>query len=108
MKLQRRLALHYGGVVLVALAVLGGLLFHEFITEERLRTALPPERQSEVTWGDATEVLVYSTIPAILLAGWWLTRRSLLPLSELAQRVERIDVAVVGAGGHQAEPEPSL
>lgn len=92
MKLQQRLALHYGGVVAVALAVLGGLLFHEFITEERLRTALPPERQSEVMWGDATEVVVYSTIPAILILGWWLTRRSLLPLTALAKRVERTDV----------------
>jgi len=92
MTLRQRLALHYGAVVAVALALLGGLVYHEFATEERLRRLLPPERQSEANWGDATETIVYSVIPLVLISGWWLTRRSLRPLTDLAGTVEQIDV----------------
>jgi len=90
MTLYQRLALHYGAVVLVALLLLGGLTYHEFATEKRLRAMLPAEQQHEAEWGEAAEVLVYAMIPVILVAGWWLTRRSLRPLSTLAKSVERI------------------
>lgn len=96
MRLQARVALHYLGVVAVALALLTGLLYHEYVTEERLRDALPEDRKSEVTWGDETEALVYSVIPILLLTGWWLTRRSLTPLVDLTRRVEGIDLGSLG------------
>lgn len=92
MRLRQRLALHYGAVVAIALTLLGGLVYHELATEERLRAVLPPDRQDEAGWGDTTEIVVYSLIPFILVAGWWLTRRSLQPLTTLAQTVEGIDV----------------
>jgi signal transduction histidine kinase len=92
MRLRQRLALHYGVVVAIAILLLAGLSYHEFRTEERLRAALPPERKSEAAWGDTTEIVVYSLIPIILVGGWWITRRSLQPLSAFAQTVERIDV----------------
>jgi len=91
-RLRQRLALHYGAVVVVALSLLSGLIYHEFRTEERLRRFLPPERQAEAEWGDTTELVVYSMIPFILVAGWWLTRRSLHPLTTFARTVEQVDV----------------
>ena len=92
MKLRQRLAVRYGAVVTIAILLLGGLTYHEFQTEERLRAALPPDRRREAAWGDTTEIAVYSLIPLILVAGWWVTRRSLQPLSEFAHKVEEMDV----------------
>lgn len=92
MTLRQRLALHYGAVVLVALLLLGGLVYHEFATEKRLREMLPPDRQHEAEWGERAEIVAYAMIPVILLAGWWLTRRSLRPLSELTKTVEHVTV----------------
>ena len=92
MTLRQRLALRYGAVVLVALALLAGLTYHEFATERRLRELLGPAHQAEGNWGEWAEVYVYAMIPLILLGGWWLTRRSLLPLSKFAKAVERTHV----------------
>jgi signal transduction histidine kinase len=92
MTLQQRLAWRYGLVVFAALVLLAGLIYHEFATEQRLRAALPPERQAEAEWGESVEVVMYAMIPVILAGGWWLTRRSLTPLSDLAQAVERIQL----------------
>ena len=57
-----------------------------------MRALLPPDRQDEAGWGDATEVVVYSLIPFVIVTGWWFARRSLQLLTTLAQTVERIDV----------------
>ena len=92
MKLRQRLAVRYGAVVTIAILLLGGLSYHEFQTEARLRAALPPDRRAEAAWGDTTEIAVYALIPLILVAGWWVTRRSLQPLSEFAQTVEQMDI----------------
>jgi signal transduction histidine kinase len=93
--LRGRLALHYGAVVLIALVLLAGLSYHEFSTEQRLRAALPPERQAEASWGDGAERVIYAIIPLVLIAGWWLTRRSLLPLTGLAKAVEHVQFATL-------------
>jgi signal transduction histidine kinase len=92
MRLRQRLAVRYGAVVAIAILLLGGLSYHEFQTEERLRAALPPDRRAEAAWGDSTEIAVYALIPLILVAGWWVTRRSLQPLSEFAHTVEQLDI----------------
>jgi len=92
MTIRQRLAWHYLGVIVIALLLLGGLAHHEFATEKRLRAALPLEHQAEAEWGEAVEVVVYALIPLVILGGWWLTRRSLQPLSDLTQTVERIGV----------------
>lgn len=92
MTLRQRLALHYGAVVAVALLLLGGLTYHEFATEKRLRALLPPDQQREGSWGEAAEVFVYGMIPVILIGGWWLTHRSFRPLSDLAKTVEQTGV----------------
>jgi signal transduction histidine kinase len=90
MTLRQRLALHYGVVVLIALILLGELSYHEFCTEERLRAALGPDQQSGTEWGEVIERVIYAIIPVVLVTGWWVTRRSLLPLTELARSVRAI------------------
>jgi signal transduction histidine kinase len=92
MKLRQRLGLHYSSVAFVAIVLLAGLGYHEFQTEVRLRAALPPDRQAEAGTGDTVELFVYALIPVILLTGWWTTRESLGPLTELARRVAGLDV----------------
>ncbi len=90
MTVQQRLSLHYGIVTLLALALLAGLWHHEFITEKRLRAGWSAAQRAEAERGEMVEVIVCASIPALLIVGWWLTRRSLAPLSSLARRVERI------------------
>ena len=96
MRLRTRIALRYGAIAAVAMLVLGGLYRHERVTERRLRAALPPGQQAEADLGDPAEAVVYTLIPLILVAGWWITRQSLAPLGDLAQEVERKGVETLG------------
>ena len=90
MTLRQRLALHYGAVALVAISLVTGLTYHEVATERRLRKLISPTEDSEVQKRKVFDVVVFSIVPAVLVAGWWFTRRSLLPISYLAKTVERI------------------
>jgi len=90
MTLRQRLALHYGAVVLVALSFVTGLTYHEVATEQRLRKLIGPTDESEVQQRTVFDVVVFSVVPVILGLGWWFTRRSLSPISNLAKTVERI------------------
>lgn len=90
MTLRQRVALHYGAILLVALCLVTGLTYHELATERRLRTLIGDKDEREVQQRKVFDVLVFSIIPFVLIAGWWFTRRSLLPISNLAKTVERI------------------
>jgi len=87
--LRQRLALRYGIVVAACLGLLGWLTYHEFVREPALfreaGLAEPPGGHV----GELTEVLIYAGVPVIFLVGWWLVRRSLRPIDELAHGVER-------------------
>lgn len=87
MTLRRRLALHYGAVVAIALCLLAGLTYHELATERRLRLLLGPSAREEMDRRRVADVLVYSLVPLILLAGWWVTSRSLRPISQLSESI---------------------
>jgi signal transduction histidine kinase len=100
MTLRQRLALHYGAVVVVALSLVTGLTYHEVATERHLRKLISPTDESEVERRMLFDIAVFSLIPVILVAGWWVTRRSLSPLSHLAKTVERIHA------GNLREPLP--
>ncbi|MCI0536616.1 MAG: HAMP domain-containing histidine kinase [Verrucomicrobiales bacterium] len=90
MTLRQRVALHYGAVLVVALSLVAGLTYHEVATERRLRKLIGDTDESEVQRRKVFDVVVFSMIPFVLFAGWWFTRRSLLPISNLAKTVERI------------------
>ena len=91
MTLRQRLALHYGAVALVALALVIGLTYHEVATEREYRRLLGPVDEVEVERRRTFDVVVFSLVPWVVLMGWWVTRRSLLPISNLARMVERIE-----------------
>ena len=100
MTIRKQLALHYTMIVGVCLLLLGGLVHHEFITEPRQRKALGIPELPETIWGEYAEVFFYGMIPLVMTGGWWLMRRTLAPISALADAVERINA------GNLREPLP--
>jgi signal transduction histidine kinase len=95
MTLRRKLTLRYTLVVGVCLGLLAALAHHEFIVEPRVRKQLGiPELPPQ--WGEYSEVTIYALMPAVLGCGWWLMRRTLRPIDELARRVQRVQVENLG------------
>ncbi len=90
MTLRTRLALRYGAIIGVCLLLLGGLAYHEFVTEPAQRKALGIPELPETFWGEYAEVFFYGMIPLVLAVGWWFMRKTLAPINALAQGVERI------------------
>lgn len=90
MTLRRKLAVRYAGIVGVCLLLLAGLAWHEFHDEPQMRKALGIPALPETAWGEYVEVFVYGMIPLVLGGGWWLMRKTLAPLGQLAQGVEQI------------------
>ncbi|MEI8342497.1 MAG: ATP-binding protein [Verrucomicrobiota bacterium] len=90
MTLSSRLALRYTFIVIACLLLLAGLAHHEFIYEPAKRHLLGIRELPEDSWSEYAEVFFYAMIPLILGFGWWMMHRTLLPIGELAQRVEKI------------------
>lgn len=91
MSLKRRLARRYAVIVVVCLLLLGGLAYHEFITEPGMRHRFGIAELPENGWVEFAEVFFYGMIPVVLGFGWWLMRKSLAPIDALARGVERFD-----------------
>ncbi|HEX9046325.1 MAG TPA: ATP-binding protein [Verrucomicrobiae bacterium] len=101
MSIRARLTVWYAGVLLLSVLVTSGLLYHELKPE---RPAGKPSRHvlehdDEAEEGGHSEnaelaqFFFWGTVPAVLLAvtgGWWLTRRSLAPISRLTAAAEKI------------------
>jgi len=100
--LRKRLALRYGAIVAICVSLLGGLAHHEFVNEPREREELGIPELPESAWGEYVEVFFYGMIPLILGVGWWLMRRSLMPINALAESIERIHAS------NLHEPLPSM
>ena len=92
MTLRRRLGLRYSVVVAVCLLCLGGLTYHEFVREPRMLKALGVQEPPGNELGEFAEVMLYAAVPVTFACGWWLVRKSLTPIDELAQGVERFHV----------------
>ena len=90
MTLRRQLAWRYAAVAAVCLALLAGLVHHEFLTEPRQRKALGIPELPESQWGEYVEVFFYGMIPFVLAGGWWIMYRTVAPLKTLSAAVERI------------------
>jgi signal transduction histidine kinase len=90
MTLRSKLALRYGAIIGVCLLLLGGLAYHEFVTEPRQRQIYKIPELPEMAFTEWVEVFCYGMIPVVLAAGWWIMRKTLAPLCELAHNVERI------------------
>ena len=90
MTLKRQLLLRYLFVALYCLTLLLGLAHHEFITEPRERAELGIREPPETMLADYTVVIFFGITPVVLSLGWWLMRRSLAPIDNLAARVNRM------------------
>lgn len=90
MRLRTKLALPYGAIIGVSLLLLGGLAYHEFVTEPWLRQSYKIPEPPETVFTEYVEVFFYGMVPVVLAAGWWFVRRTLAPIDTLAQRMERI------------------
>lgn len=93
MKIRTRLTAWYGVVLVLSLLAMGGGMYFELIVERREAKAqgLPRERMEE----EVAEVIFGYGFPCILIAvvgGWWIMRRCLAPLDQLAERAELINM----------------
>jgi signal transduction histidine kinase len=90
MTLRGKLAVRYATVVVACLLLLAGLAWHEFVNEPELRRQLGIPESPENFWIEIVEVFFYAMIPVVFGVGWWGMRRTLLPISTLAEAVERV------------------
>jgi signal transduction histidine kinase len=92
MTIRTRLNLWYAAILFVALCVMAGLSYHEFVQEKRHPD--PTERNdSEQDVRDLTYILGVTVLPAVglgLVGGWWLARQALAPVAALTQAAENI------------------
>lgn len=91
--LRRRLALRYASIVAGCVLLLLSLAHHEFVVEpaEKQRLGIPDVHDAS-EWAEYAEVFIYGAIPIVLGMGWWIMRKTLMPITALAQSLERIDV----------------
>ena len=91
MTIRTRLTLWYGIVLAVSLLLISGGAFREL--HEQLRHD-HRVRSEEHALGETSELVFQVGLPAVILGligGWWLTRRTLVPLASLTRAAERID-----------------
>jgi heavy metal sensor kinase len=90
MTIRTRLTLWYAGVLTVSLLVIGLGTYREI--DEQLRHAhrrAPAERAISET----SEMVFEVGLPAValgLLGGWWLTRKALVPVSQLTEAITKV------------------
>ena len=92
MTIRTRLNLWYAAILGVALLVMGGLSYNEFILEKRHPD--PKERNDAAhDVEDLVYILGVTVLPAVALGlagGWWLARQALAPVAALTQAAEKI------------------
>lgn len=94
MKIRTRLTLWYAGMLLVSLVLMSGVLYWELIHERR---AFPNEPES--AGKQMLDIIFFYGVPTLLLlmvGGWFLMRRTLAPLTDLAETVERVHADNLG------------
>lgn len=90
MSIRTRLTLWLGGILLVSLAVMGGVLHHEWVEQQQ---RLLEFKASESVWEEVGEIIFLYGAPSaglLLLGSWWLLRQSLAPVISLTHAAERI------------------
>ena len=91
MTIRTRLTLWFGGILLVSLAVMAGVLHHEWVEQQKvLREGT---QEPEPAWEEVGEIILYYGLPTALLllgGGWILLRKSLAPVTALTRAAERI------------------
>lgn len=93
MKIRTRLNLWYSVVLCgVAAAMIGAAAYHELVIEKHHHQH-GVKSDTELNNEDLLDILTWTVVPAVVLGlagGWWLTRRTLAPVIELREAVEKI------------------
>ena len=90
MRIRNRLTLWYAGILLVSLAMMAGVLYYEWVEQQRRHEQ---NKAPAPAWEEVTEVICFYGAPTALLllvGGWLLLRKSLAPIAALTQAAERI------------------
>src|SRR5438874_12050967 len=91
MTIRSRLALWYAGLTLLSLGSLAYGLYFELVVEPKQFAA--QGRRTDTAQEEIREILLWYTLPAAAgaaMAGWWMTRRLLAPISRLTETAEGI------------------
>lgn len=94
--LRSRVGFRYALIVLVCAGFIAWLLYHEFVEEPqwfRQQGVAEPPGSEASEW---IEIGMFVAIPVLFAMGWWLVRKSLRPLGELASGVERFNAQTLG------------
>ncbi len=94
--LRSRLAFRYAMIVAVCLGFIGWLLYHELVEEPAWFRRMGVKEPADAAVSEAIEVVIFIAIPLLFGIGWWLVRKSLKPLGELASGVERFNAQTLG------------
>jgi signal transduction histidine kinase len=91
--IRKRLTCWYTGVFLASFILMAGVLYYELVTE---RTSMAASgKPKEPIEEEIGEILLFYGVPTAVIAivgGWWLLRRALAPLDQLATAAERLNI----------------
>ena len=93
MRIQTRLTLWYGGVLLFSVLLIAGGTYYELVIERR--AAKLAHLKKEPLEQSVIEIVMVYCVPSLFVAaigGWWIARRALAPLEALTRAAERISV----------------
>lgn len=93
MTIRTRLTCWYACVLLASLVLMVSVIYYEFVVERAARKAAgkPPDTAEH----EILEVVMYYGLPTGLLTifgGWWLLRKALSPLNQLAAAAESLQL----------------
>jgi signal transduction histidine kinase len=92
-KIRTRLNLWYSVVLCgVAAAMIVAAAYHELVIEKHHHQH-GVKSETQLNNEDLLDILTWTVVPAVVLGlagGWWLTRRTLAPVVELTEAVEKI------------------
>ena len=92
MTIRTRLNLWYAAILCIALLVMGGLSYNEFVVEKRHEHRRQKNEGAE-DFGDLLYIIGVTVLPAVALGlagGWWLARKALAPVASLTAAAEKI------------------
>lgn len=92
MSIQNRVTVRLAAILLLSMAWMIGVLHYEWVEQQK---RLLNKQSPESAWQESSEIVFTYGIPTgvvLLVAGWWLLRKSLAPIATLTQAVERIQI----------------
>ena len=94
--LRSRLAFRYALIVAISIGFVAWLMYHEFVEEPQWFKQMGVTEPAGSEVSEWIEIGMFAAIPVMFGIGWWLVRKSLKPLGELASGVERFNAQTLG------------